>query len=113
MEDGERNQWGMEGRIEKWNIELKWKRKRRESAARRVKNVELDGWVKGALVPIKSHHCRLIMQESCSLYRYEQGLWHMNNSDDGKDTGIHRYAGLRMSPPVGLGRHGTAGKSTS
>lgn len=59
-----------------------------------MKNVALDGWVKGALVPIKSHYCRLITQESSSLSRYELGLWHMNNSGGGKDTGIHRYGGV-------------------
>lgn len=78
-----------------------------------MKNVPLDAWVKGALVPIKSHYCRLIMQESCSLYRYEQGLWHMNNSGGGKDTGIHRYGGVRMSLSVGLERRCPAAESTS
>lgn len=112
-EDRERKRWGMEGGVEKWNIELKWRRRRRESEARRVKDVALDGWVKAALVPIKSHYCRLITQESCSLYRYEQGLWYMNNSGSGKDTGIHRYGGVRMSLSVGLGRHRTGDESTS
>lgn len=78
-----------------------------------MKNVPLDGWVKGALVPIKSHYCRLITQESCSLYRYEQGLWHMNNSGGRKDTGFHRYGGVPMSLSAGLGRHRTAGESPS
>lgn len=41
-----------------------------ESLRRRVKNVGLDAQVKGALVPLKSHYCRLITQESCCLHRY-------------------------------------------
>lgn len=57
----------------------------------------LDGWVKGALVPIKSLYCRLITQGSCSLHRYERGLRRMNNSGGGKDAGIHRYGGIRTS----------------
>lgn len=57
----------------------------------------LDGWVKGALVPIKSHYCRLITQGSCSLHRYERGLRRMNNSGGGKDAGIHRYRDIRTS----------------
>lgn len=83
------------------------------SLRRRVKNVALAGRVKGALVPIKSHYCRLITQESCSLHRYEQGLWYMNNSAGKKDTGIHGYSGIRMGLCKGPKRHSAAGKSTS
>lgn len=54
--------------------------------------------VKAALVPIKSHYCRLITQGSCCLHRYEQWLWNMNNSAGKKDTGIRGYSGIRMGP---------------
>lgn len=65
-----------------------------ESLRQGVKNVASAGRVKGALVSIKSHYCRLITQESCSLHRYEQELWYMNNSACKKDTGIHGYSAI-------------------
>lgn len=77
---------GAEEVTEKWSREAKAEMP--ESLRRRVTNVGLPGWVKGALVPIKSHYCGLITQGSCCLYRYEQWLWYMNNSAGKKDTGI-------------------------
>ncbi len=77
------------------------------------KECGLAGRVKGALVPIKSHYCRLITQGSCCLHRYEQWLWYMNNSARKKDTGIHGYSGIRMGLCKGPERHYPAGKSTS
>ncbi len=77
---------GTEEVTEKWSREVK--AEMLESLRQRVTNVGLAGRVKGALVPIKSHYCRLITQGSCCLYRYELWLWYMNNSAGKKDTGI-------------------------
>lgn len=94
---------GLEEGIEKCNREVKGGTP--ESLRQRVKNVGLAGWVKGALVPIKSHYCRLITQGSCCLHRYEQWLWYMNNSAGKKDTGIREYSGIWMGLCKGPKRH--------
>lgn len=84
IEDGERERDGIDERVEKWNREVvvvvEGGGEGVKSLRRRVKNMGLAGWVKGALVPIKSHYCRLITQGSCCLHRYERWLWNMNNS---------------------------------
>lgn len=69
---------------------------------RQTESKELgNGWVKGALVPIKSHYSRLIMQGSCCFHRYKQWIWYMNNSASKKDTWIQGYSGIRMGPRKG------------
>lgn len=93
-----------------------------EAAAARLKKRE-------ALVPIKSHYCRLGTQGSRSLHRYERlgggmtGGGSMNNSHCGKDTegwvlakplfppqpSTHTHTHLPTSP----GRHAAAGRSAS
>lgn len=72
-----------------------------------------NGWVKRALVPIKSHYSRLIMQGSCCFHRYKLWLRSMNNSAGKKDTQIQGSSGIRTGPCEGPMRQNAAGKCTS
>lgn len=52
------------------------------------------GWLsKGSSGPHKVALLQAHNAGGCSLHRYEQRLWLMNNSGGEKDAGIHRYCG--------------------
>lgn len=72
-----------------------------------------NGWVKGALVPIKSHYSRLIMQGSFCFHRYKQWLctWIIQlarRTHGSKDTVAYGWA-LMKAPRT----QNAAGKRTS